>query len=132
MHRRAFVMLSLVGGLLAPRLAIAQDVAITNARIIVGNGQVIESGTIVVRGGKIASVSPGSASTQGLRVIDAKGMSAMPGFIADGIFRKTYNSSVKKGNVWATFSGEDSVRFNLVRPPDKSVNPFGCGGVIPC
>ena len=61
--------------------ASAQDVAITNARIIVGNGQVIESGTIVVRGGKIVSVSAGSANTQGLRVIDAKGMSAMPGFI---------------------------------------------------
>ena len=51
---------------------------------------------------------------------------------ADGIFTKTYDSSVKKGLVWATFGGGDSVKFNLVRPPDKSVNPFGCGGVIPC
>jgi imidazolonepropionase-like amidohydrolase len=59
----------------------AQDVAITNARIIVGNGPVIPSGTIVVRDGKIASVTAGAANTQGLRVIDAKGMSAMPGFI---------------------------------------------------
>jgi imidazolonepropionase-like amidohydrolase len=59
----------------------AQDVAITNARIIVGNGPVIESGTIIVRGGKIASVTAGAANTQGLQVIDAKGMSAMPGFI---------------------------------------------------
>jgi imidazolonepropionase-like amidohydrolase len=61
--------------------ASAQDLAITNARIIVGSGQVIDSGTIIVRGGKIASVAPGAASTQGLRVLDAKGMSAMPGFI---------------------------------------------------
>src|SRR5271167_582195 len=42
----------------------AQDVAITNVRIIVGNGvgngAVIPSGTIIVRGGKIASVSAGS------------------------------------------------------------------------
>ena len=59
----------------------AQDVAITNARIIVGSGQVIESGTIIVRGGKIVSVTAGAAPTQGLRTIDAKGMSAMPGFI---------------------------------------------------
>jgi imidazolonepropionase-like amidohydrolase len=59
----------------------AQDVAITNARIIVGNGQVINSGTIIVRGGKIASVSAGKGNTQGLKVIDAKGMAAMPGFI---------------------------------------------------
>src|SRR5688572_31612173 len=59
----------------------AQDVAIANARIVVGNGQVINSGTIVVRGGKIVSASAGAAATQGLRVIDAKGMSAVPGFI---------------------------------------------------
>jgi imidazolonepropionase-like amidohydrolase len=34
----------------------AQDVTITNARIIGANGNVIERGSIVVRGGKIASV----------------------------------------------------------------------------
>jgi imidazolonepropionase-like amidohydrolase len=61
--------------------AAAQELAITNARIVVGNGQVINSGTIVVRGGKIVSASAGAAATQGLRVIDAKGMSAVPGFI---------------------------------------------------
>jgi len=61
--------------------AAAQDVAITNARIIVGSGQVIESGTIVVRGGRIVSVAAGPAATAGLTVIDARGMSAMPGFI---------------------------------------------------
>ncbi|MGH9148531.1 MAG: amidohydrolase family protein [Vicinamibacterales bacterium] len=55
--------------------------AITNARIIVGSGQVIDSGTIIVRGGKIASVTAGPAPAAGLKVIDAKGMSAMPGFI---------------------------------------------------
>jgi imidazolonepropionase-like amidohydrolase len=68
-------------GTLAPSVTMAQDVAITNARIIVGSGQVIDSGTIVVRGGRIVSVSAGAGNTQGLKVIDAKGMSAMPGFI---------------------------------------------------
>ena len=63
-----------------PKVA-AQDVAITNVRIIVGSGAVIPSGTIIVRGGKIASASAGAANTQGLTVIDAKGMSALPGFI---------------------------------------------------
>ncbi len=59
----------------------AQNLAITNARIIVGNGTVIPSGTLVVRGGKIASVNTGAADTQGLQTIDARGMSAMAGFI---------------------------------------------------
>src|SRR5581483_3445909 len=76
----------LSGALLAALLgavppAQAQDAAITNARIVVGNGTVIPSGTIVIRGGKIASVSAGAANTQGLKTIDAKGMSAMPGYI---------------------------------------------------
>jgi imidazolonepropionase-like amidohydrolase len=68
-------------GFMVPGLARAQDVAITNARIIVGSGQVIDSGTIIVKGGTIASVTAGAAPTEGLRTIDARGMSAMPGFI---------------------------------------------------
>src|SRR3984957_7273624 len=59
----------------------SQDLTITNARIIGGNGAVIERGSIVVRAGKIASVAPGSPSAASGRTIDAKGMTAMPGFI---------------------------------------------------
>ena len=59
----------------------AQDVAITNARIVTVTGPVIESGTIVVRGGTIVSAAAGAANTAGLRVINAKGMTAMPGYI---------------------------------------------------
>jgi imidazolonepropionase-like amidohydrolase len=58
-----------------------QDVTITNARIVVGNGTVIERGSIVVRGGKIVSVTAGAPSAASGKTIDAKGMSAMPGFI---------------------------------------------------
>lgn len=71
----------LAAGLGVPTRADGQDLAITNARIVVGNGTVIPSGTIVVRGGRIASVTAGPASTEGLQTIDARGMSAMPGFI---------------------------------------------------
>ena len=59
----------------------AQDLTITNARIIVANGAVIERGSIVVRAGKIVSVRPGAPSGASGRTIDAKGMTAMPGFI---------------------------------------------------
>jgi imidazolonepropionase-like amidohydrolase len=61
--------------------ALAQDLTITNARIVVANGTVIERGSIVVRAGKIASVAAGAPAAPTGRVIDAKGMSAMPGFI---------------------------------------------------
>jgi imidazolonepropionase-like amidohydrolase len=59
----------------------AQDLTILNARIIGPNAAVIERGSIVVRGGKIASVSTGAPQAPVGRTIDAKGMTAMPGFI---------------------------------------------------
>jgi|SRR5688572_5025048 len=59
----------------------AQDVTITNARIIVANGTVIDRGSIVVRGGKIVSVAAGAPAAASGQTIDAKGMTAMPGFI---------------------------------------------------
>jgi imidazolonepropionase-like amidohydrolase len=59
----------------------AQDLAITNVRIIVGTGQVIEQGTIVVKGGRIASVAAGSTAAPGLKVVDGKGLTAIAGYI---------------------------------------------------
>ena len=94
-----------VGALLtAPGVVAAQDVAITNARIIVGSGQVINSGTIVVKGGKIVSVTAGAAPTQGLRVIDAKGMSAMPGFIDGHKHVNNYNAEQMKSLIEAGYT----------------------------
>jgi len=58
-----------------------QDLTITNARIIIANGTVIDRGSIVVRAGKIVSVAPGAPSSASGQRIDAKGMTAMPGFI---------------------------------------------------
>jgi imidazolonepropionase-like amidohydrolase len=95
----------LVGALLiAPGVSEAQDVAITNARIIVGSGQVINSGTIIVKGGKIVSVAAGAAPAQGLRVIDAKGMSAMPGFIDGHKHVNTYNAEQMKSLIEAGYT----------------------------
>jgi len=59
----------------------AQDLTITNARIVVANGTVIERGSIVVRGGKIVSAAAGAPAAASGTTIDAKGMTAMPGFI---------------------------------------------------
>ena len=59
----------------------AQDLTITNVRIVVGNGTVIERGSIVIRAGRIASVSAAAPATTAGQVIDARGLSAMPGFI---------------------------------------------------
>ncbi len=63
------------------RGAAAQDLVIQHVRIIVGNGSVVDQGSIVIRAGRIASVAPGDASVPGVQTIDASGMSAVPGYI---------------------------------------------------
>jgi imidazolonepropionase-like amidohydrolase len=59
----------------------AQDLVITNARIIDGTGRVIDSGSVVIADGRIVSVSAGAANIAGVPQIDANGMTVMPGFI---------------------------------------------------
>jgi imidazolonepropionase-like amidohydrolase len=59
----------------------AQNVTITNARIVGPNGQVIDRGSIVVRDGKIVSVAAGPPASRSGKVINAVGLTAMPGFI---------------------------------------------------
>ena len=62
--------------------ASAQNVVITNARIIDGTGKVIERGSLVARDGRIVSVGTGAApSEKGAARIDARGMTIMPAFI---------------------------------------------------
>ena len=80
-ERLIFTFLTCVTALSGAQPLAAQDLVISNARIIVGTGQVIQQGTIVVRGGKIASVAAGTVPSSGLKVIDARGMTAVAGFI---------------------------------------------------
>ena len=61
--------------------AAAQDLVISNARIVVADGTVIERGSIVVRGGRIVSVSAAAAPTSAGPTIDGRGLTALPGFI---------------------------------------------------
>ena len=82
--RRLLTTVFLAGLLSATAVArvAAQDLVITNARIIVGNGQVIERGSVVVRAGRIASMAAGAPAAQpGAQTIDAGGMTVMAGFI---------------------------------------------------
>jgi len=67
--------------LVAWNLGAAQDLLITNARIIDGTGQTIQRGSVVVRDGRIVSVSEGTSANQGAVQIDAQGMTVMPGMI---------------------------------------------------
>ena len=79
--RSALACLACLCSFANPANLAAQDLVISNARILVGNGSVIESGTVVVRSGRIASIGAGTAGAAGARQIDARGMTLMPGFI---------------------------------------------------
>jgi imidazolonepropionase-like amidohydrolase len=61
---------------------LAQELAISNVRIVVGDGRVLESGTILVRDGRIVEVTAaGAAAVATATTIDGRGLTAMPGFI---------------------------------------------------
>jgi len=64
--------------------AAAQNVVITNARVLDGTGKIIANGTIVARDGRIVSVGAGpapAASTKGYARIDARGRTVLPAYI---------------------------------------------------
>ena len=49
-----------------------------------------------------------------------------------GIFRRTYRTPYRRGNVRARFQRDASLPFSLTPVRDRYVNPFGCGGAIRC
>ena len=64
--------------------AIAQDVTITNARLVLGDGSApIEGGTVVISGGAVVYAGPEARTDRpGGTVIDAKGAWVTPGIFA--------------------------------------------------
>jgi N-acetylglucosamine-6-phosphate deacetylase len=72
---------------------VPSDYAITNVKIVVSAGTVIEKGTIVVREGKIASVSTiENTIPTDLKVIDLNGKTLYPGLI-DGFTEQDVDTS---------------------------------------
>ena len=65
--------------ILLSSLCNAQDLAINNGRIVDGTGRVIERGSIVVANGRVAAIA--EFDQQADMVIDAQGMTVMPGMI---------------------------------------------------
>jgi imidazolonepropionase-like amidohydrolase len=121
-----------------PSLAAAQNAAITNVRIVVGNGNVIENGTIIVRDGKIATVTGGVAQLpQGVPVIDAKGMSAMPGFIDghkhlnDGPTAKAWMQSLLEAGFTTVLIGGGQAPANVALSQKVETGEYNGPRLIP-
>jgi imidazolonepropionase-like amidohydrolase/ABC-type multidrug transport system permease subunit len=70
--------------ILARQLARSDTFLIRNARIFVGDGNVIENGSVLVRGGKIAEIYPGEGpdpKTLKAETVEAAGKTILPGLI---------------------------------------------------
>ena len=59
----------------------SNDLAISGARIEIGDGKVIASGTVVIHDGKIAAVGENVTAPPGAEIVDGKGLIVYPGFI---------------------------------------------------
>ena len=69
--------------LLATTPLTAQTTAITNARLVVGDGSVpVDGGTVVIAGGRVVAAGRGVPVPAGARVIDAAGKWVSPGLVA--------------------------------------------------
>lgn len=101
--------------------AVAQDVAITNATVVIGDGSApIQNGTVVLRGGKVVAAGAGVAVPAGLRTIDAAGKWVTPGLVVAvtdiGLF-----------DVEAVDESNDSNSkspFNAALDLSPAINPF--------
>ena len=60
----------------------ARPVVFTNARIHTVSGDVIEQGTLIVRGGKIDAVGADVTIPAGAKLVDASGKTIMPGLVS--------------------------------------------------
>jgi imidazolonepropionase-like amidohydrolase len=78
----AVACVTLLAALVYVRDSSAQDLIVTNARILDGKGGIIERGSVVIRDGKIVSVASGApVRVAGAQTLDAQGRTLMPGFI---------------------------------------------------
>jgi imidazolonepropionase-like amidohydrolase len=66
--------------LLAAAPAAAETIAIVGGRVVTNSGASLETGTVLISGGKVTAVTSGPAP-MGYRVIDATGKWVTPGFI---------------------------------------------------
>ena len=68
--------------LLSAAPALAQDVAITHARLVIGDGSdPINNGTVLVQGGKVIAAGAAVMIPAGVKTIDAQGKWVTPGLV---------------------------------------------------
>lgn len=114
--------------------AYAQDMAITNATVVVGDGgEPIRGGTVVVRGGKVVAAGANVAVPAGMAVTDAQGRWVTPGIVAAvsdlGLLDV---DGVGESNDWTKGGGPFSAALDAATAINPSSQPIAvsrAGGV---
>jgi imidazolonepropionase-like amidohydrolase len=115
------VTLSLSLSLSLSSVCLGQTFAITNAKIHTVSGTVIESGTIIIRDGRITAVSAAVQLPADTRVIDASGKIVTPGFLDSSTALGTVEIGAAVGtNDQASTTDRITAAFN----PLDNLNPF--------
>ena len=79
--RRLALAAALLAGCAIPVLA--QDIAITNATVVVGDGSApVEGGTVIVRAGRVVAAGAGVTVPAGATVVDGTGKWVTPGLVS--------------------------------------------------
>ena len=80
--KRALLGTAAALALLSAAPALAQDVAITHARLVIGDGSdPIDNGTVLVQGGKVIAAGAAVTIPAGVKTIDAQGKWVTPGLV---------------------------------------------------
>ncbi|MBK7122636.1 MAG: amidohydrolase family protein [Chitinophagaceae bacterium] len=117
---------------ISPAAAQKETIALTNATIHVGNGQVISNGTVVLKDGKITEVST-TASTTGARVINCNGKHIYPGLILASSQLGLVEVNSVRATVDATEIGDmnPSIRSIVAYNTDsKVINTLRTNGIL--
>src|SRR5688572_33481329 len=72
-----------IGAAFLPASSLAQTptLVVENGRVIVGNGRVLERASVVISGDRIVRITDSPVSAAGVRRLDARGMTVLPGLI---------------------------------------------------
>ncbi len=115
-----------------PAMAQKETIALTNAIIHIGNGQVINNGTVVFTNGKITEVSA-NASTANAKIIDCKGKHIYPGLILTASQLGLIEVNSNRATVDGTEIGEmnPSIRSIVAYNTDsKVINTLRTNGIL--
>jgi imidazolonepropionase-like amidohydrolase len=111
----------LLAGALIAAPAMAQDFAIVDATVAVGDGGApIEHGTVVVQGGRIVAAGAGVAAPAGVTVIDGAGKWVAPGLFATVTDLGLWDS---QGVEESNDTSASSAPFNAALDVAPAINP---------